>query len=224
MPLGQFYEFAGRIVNVDNANYYDSAVVIAGTAYTQSQKKVLFTKGKSEADATVNTAAAIAEKGEFLTNMITGGEFEGGTTFLMEQIAVDISLTSEIPTTYGSRGQIVAPNYTASTTVSAANNLKAYTEQIELQFLRNEDIKHRGLLRFFPSPFGFSGAFGSPNSGFVQNGYGIPTWNNLARVRVLASKDRFSAVLQPVVETWTPSMTAIIRVCLLGKVIKSMAV
>lgn len=224
MPLAQFYEFAGNIVNVDNACYYDSAVVIAGTALTQAQKKALFTKGKSEPDTTMNTAAAIAEKGEFLTNMITGGEFEGGTTFLLESIAVDLNLTSEVATTYGSRGQIVAPNYTASTTVSAANNHKAYTEQIELQFLRNEDIKHRGLLRFFPSPFGSSGTFGSPNAGFIQNGFGVPTWNQMARVRVLQSEDRFSSVLNPIVETWTPSMTAVIRVCLLGKVIKAMTI
>ncbi|MEK7855370.1 MAG: hypothetical protein AAB288_04720, partial [Acidobacteriota bacterium] len=99
MPLAQYQQLAGQFVNVQNAVYYDTAVFTAGTAITQGQKKALFTKGKSQDDTVVNTGVAIPEKGEFLTNMISDGEFEGGTTFILEQIAVHWFLTSEQPTT-----------------------------------------------------------------------------------------------------------------------------
>lgn len=220
LPLAQYYQMANSFVNVQNAVYYDTAVFTAGTAITQGQIKRLFSKGKQQSDTVVNTGVAIPEKGEFLTNMISDGEFEGGTTFLLEQIAVDFCLTSEQPTTLGTRGEIVAPNYTASVVVSAANHAKAISDQFELQYLRNEEIKVRGLLKWFPSPFGFSGSFGSPNSGFVQNGYN-PTWNFLSRVPVLQSEDKFSIAIKPIVATWTPTISFNLRVCLIGKAIKT---
>lgn len=223
MPLAQYYRMAGNIVNAQSALYYDTAVYTAGTALTQGQKVALFTKGKAQSATVTNTGVAIPEKGEFMTNMITDGEFEGGTTFILEQICVDLSLTSEVPTALGVRGEQTAPNYTASVVISATNNFKAYTEQIELQYLRNEDVKLRSLLRFWPSPFGASGTFGSPNAGFIQNGYQPNGFNLLSRPVVLQSEDRFSMVLNPVVATWTPTIGATIRVLMLGKAIKTFA-
>ena len=220
LPLAQYYQMANHFVNVQNAIYYDSAVYTAGTAVTPSTIARLFTKGKNQDTTVVNTGAAIAEKGEFMTNMISDGEFEGGTTFILEQVCAHLILTSEIPTTIGSKGEIVAPNYTASTTVSAANNMKAYTEQIELQYFRNEEMKLRAPLAFWPSPFGYSGNFGSPNAGFIQNGYNL-TWNMLTRPIVLQSEDKFSFNLSPMVPTFTPTIGAIVRVILIGKAIKT---
>lgn len=220
MPLATYWQMANSFVNVQNAVYYDTAVYTAGTAITAGQPKRLFTKGKSQDDTVTNTGVAIPEKGEFLTNMISDGEFEGGTTFLLEQIALDFCITSEQPTTLGVRGEIVAPNYTASVVIAAANHAKAIGDQFELQYLRNEETKLRGLLKWFPSPFGFSGAFGSPNAGFVQNGYN-PSWNLLSRVPVLQSEDKFSFVIQPLVATWTPTISFNLRVCLIGKTIKT---
>lgn len=220
MPLAQYQQLAGQFVNVQNAVYYDTAVYTAGTAITQGQKKALFTKGKTQDDTVVNTGVAIPEKGEFLTNMISDGEFEGGTTFILEQIAVHWFLTSEQPTTLGVRGEQTAPNYTASVVISAANHHKAIAEQLELQYYRNEELKMRGKLRHFPSPFGASGAFGSPNAGFVQNGYSN-RWNMLSRAIVLQSEDKFNFTIQPIVATWTPTISFNLTVELIGKVIKT---
>lgn len=220
MPLAQYYQLAGNMVNVQNAVYYDTAVYTGGTPITQSQPARLFTRGKSQDGTVVNTGVAIGERGEYLTNMIGDGEFEGGTTFLLEQIAVDFMLTSEQPAALGGRGEITAPNYTASVTVSAANHAKAIRDQFELQYLRNEELKLRGLLMEFGSPFVLSGAFGSPNAGFVQNGY-VNTWNKLSRIPVLQSEDKFSFVIQPVVPTWTPTISFNLRVMLIGKTIKT---
>src|SRR5688572_12138151 len=86
MPLAQYQQLAGNFVNVQNAVYYDTAVFTAGTAVTQAQRTPLFTKGKSQDTTVTNTGVAIPEKGEFMTNMISDGEFEGGTTFILEQI------------------------------------------------------------------------------------------------------------------------------------------
>lgn len=221
LPLAQYYKMAENFVNVQKAVYYDTAVYTAGTAVTAAQKKALFSKGKAEGDTVVNTGVAIAEKGEFMTNMISDGEFEGGTTFILEHIGVRCVLTSELPTTLGTRGEITAPNYTASVVISAANNFKCYMEQIELQYLRNEELKLRGPLWQWPSSFAFSGAFGSPNAGFIQNGTGLETHNMLARPVVLNSEDKFSFVLQPIVATFTPTIGANIQVVLRGKAIKT---
>lgn len=221
MPLAQYYQMANSFVNVQKAVYYDTAVITAGTAVTSAQKKALFTKGKAQDDTVMNTGVAIPEKGEFLTNMISDGEFEGGTTFILEHIGVRCVLTSEVPTTLGTRGEITAPNYTASVVISAANNFKCYMEQIELQYLRNEELKLRGPLWQWPSSFVFSGAFGSPNAGFIQNGTGLETHNMLARPVVLNSEDKFSFVLQPIVATFTPTIGANISVVLRGKAIKT---
>ena len=221
LPPAVYQQYQNNMVNVQNAVYYDTAVYTAGTAVTQAMKKALFTKGKSQDDTVVNTGVAIPEKGEFLTNMIADGEFEGGTTFILEQVAVDFLLTSEQPTTLGARGEITAPNYTASVVISAANHAKAIATQFELQYLRHEEIKQRGLLKWYPSPFGLSGDFGSPNSGFVQNGYGI-RWNMFARTPILQSEDRFSFVINPIVATWTPTISFNLTVCLIGKVIKTL--
>src|SRR5688572_28154938 len=79
LPLAQYQQMAGSLVNTQSAIYYDSAVYTAGTAVTAGQKKALFTKGKTQDDTVVNTGVAIPEKGEFMTNMISDGEFEGGT-------------------------------------------------------------------------------------------------------------------------------------------------
>ena len=220
MPLAQYHSLAGNFVNVQNAVYYDTAVFTAGTAITQAQKAPLFTKGKAQDTTVVNTGVSIPEKGEFMTNMISDGEFEGGTTFILEQIACHWFLTSEQPTTLGARGEITAPNYTASVVISAANHHKAISEQFELQYFRNEEMKMRGKLRHFPSPFGASGSFGSPNSGFVQNGYSS-RWNMLSRAIVLQSEDKFNFTLQPIVATWTPTISFNITVELIGKVIKT---
>jgi len=220
MPLAQYYALAGNFVNVENAVYYDTAVYTAGTAITPSAEKRLFSKGKSQADTVANTGVAIAQKSSFLTNMIGNGEFEGGTTFILEQISVDYMLTSEQPTTLGTRGEITAPNYTASVVISAANHAKAIGSQFELQYVRNEDVKLRGLLRHFPSPFGNSGALGSPNAGFIQNGYN-PTWNLLSRPKVLESEDNFGCIIAPIVDTWTPTISFNLQVALIGKVIKT---
>src|SRR5690606_20881543 len=89
MPLAQYYSLAGSFVNVQNAVYYDAAFYEAGTAITPQHVAKLFTRGKSQASSVVNTGTVISQKGEFMTNMISDGEFEGGTTFILEQIACD---------------------------------------------------------------------------------------------------------------------------------------
>lgn len=219
MPLAQYYQMAGSFVNTQSAVYYDTAVFAAGTAITPSTVGKLFTKGKNQDTSVVNTGTAIAEKGEALTNMISDGEFEGGTTFLLEQIAVDFLITSE-PATYGTKGEITNPAHVAAATFSAANHYLAISRQMELVYLRNEEIKLRGLLCEFPSPFVASGAFGSSLGGFIQNGY-ANTWNKLSRVPVLQSEDKFSFEIRPITASWTPAVAFQLRVMLIGKTIKT---
>lgn len=217
-PLAEYYEYMGRVVNAQSYEYYDTAVIVAGTAVTSAMKQALFTKGKDQDTVTFNTAAAIPEKGEFLTNMITDGEFEGGTTFILERIGVHCLLPSDAATTYGARGQITAPAYAASVTVSSALTWKSIMEQMEIQYRRNEDVKIRKPLIGWGSPWGAEGAFGAPNAGFIQNGRGSTI---LSRPVVLESEDRFSFLLQSLVETFTPNLSVNIKVVLGGQRIQT---
>lgn len=220
MPLAQYYSLAGSFVNVQNAVYYDIAYYAAGTAITPQHIAKLFTKGKTQNTNVVNTGTAIAVKGEFMTNMISDGEFEGGTTFMLEQIACDFLLTSEPATTYGDRGEIENPVHAASATYSLANHYAAVSRQFELVYMRNEEPKLRGLLCEFPSPFVASGSIGNSLGGFIQNGY-ANTWNKLSRVPVLQSEDKFSLELRPLADTFTPTVPLVLRVALIGKAIKT---
>lgn len=220
MPLAQYYSMAGNFVNTQSAVYYDTAVYAAATAITPSHVGRLFQRGKSQPDRVINTGTNIPEKGALLTNMISDGEFEGGTTFLLEQIAIDFILTAEPATTYGTRGDISNPVHAASATYSAANHYMAISRQFEVVYLRNEEPKVRGLLCEFPSPFVASGAFGSSLGGFIQNGYSR-TWNKLSRVPVLQSEDKFSIEIRPVGDSFTPTVPFQLRAMLIGQAIKT---
>jgi len=219
MPLAQYFQMQGNFVNTQAAVYYDTAVYAAAAAITPAKIAKLFTKGKAQDSSVVNTGTVIAEKGEYMTNMISDGEFEGGTTFLLEQIAVDIFLTGE-PATYGTRGDISNPAHVAQATYSAPNHYQAIARQMELVYMRNEEVKLRGLLREFPSPFIATGAFGSSLGGFIQNGY-MRTWNKLSRVPVLQSEDKFSIEIRPITDSWTPTVPFNLTVNLIGQTIKT---
>jgi hypothetical protein len=220
MPLAQYYTMQNNFVNTQAAVYYDTAVYAAGTAITPQHVAKLFTKGKNQGTSVVQTGTAIAEKGAFMTNMIGDGEFEGGVTFLLEQIVADIWLNGERVTTVGTKGDIQVPTVSPLATYSASAHIGALRDQFELVYLRNEEPKLRGTLAEFPSPFIVSGAFGSSLGGFVQNGF-TRTWNKLSRVPVLQSEDKFSVEIRPLSDTFTPDVPFRIKVAFIGQVIKT---
>ncbi len=176
MPLSQFESYRGQIVNAQSSFYYDTAYAKIGVAIPANAKQSLFVKSKNEQDTQFGSATSLgAEKGEFLTNMTgKGGQFDSGTNFIMHGAGVQIIASADLATTVGENGQITAPNYTASVVISSVNNLLAGLENLELRFLRGEDIKKRAPLMFWPAPpgVGLEGASGSPNGGFFQNSRG----------------------------------------------------
>jgi hypothetical protein len=219
-PLSQYYKMADRFVNVENHVYYDTAVYGAAVI-NQDHVAELFTKGQAQAGSVANTGAAIPRKGEFLTNMVTDGEFDNSTSFLLEQIAVDITLSSERATTK-TNGAIIDPTNNALATLSAPNHYLAISRQFALRFRRSEQVMVSGLLFEFPSPFVASGAFGASLGGFVQNGFSIPGWNKLSEIHALQSNDRFAVDIEPVVSGFTPQVPFEIRVMFIGKRIQTL--
>lgn len=223
MPLAQYYrDVRGNIVNAQSAFYYDSTYIKVGVAVPAVAKKSLFTLGKQNADTQFGTATTTGEKTEFMTNMINDGEFEGGTTFIMEGAGVQCIASADLPTTVAANGAITAPNYTASVVISAPNNLLAVLNNLELRFVRGEDIRKRGPLVFWPAPpgVGLAGASGSPNGGFFQNGQ-----NGLVQFThpiMLQSEDKFSFDLVNVSQNaFTPTIDMLLRVVIWGTVIKT---
>lgn len=226
VPLAQYYRDylnPGRILNAQAGFYYDTAYIKAGTAVAANAKQALFTKGKDQDSVQFNDAATIiAEKGIFMTNMVADGQFDNGTTFIMEGAGVQIVQSADLPGTYGTRGEITAPNYAASVVISAVNNLEAALENLNLQFVRGEDVKKQAPLMFWPAPpgVGLEGASGSPNGGFFQNGKaGLVQFTHPV---VLASLDKFSFNLHNcALQAWTPTMGIKVRVVIWGQVLKT---
>lgn len=219
-PIADYYRLAGRMLNVENQVYYDTAVYGAA-AITTAHVARLFTNGQADSAAQVNTATAIAEKGEFLTNMTTDGEFDNATSFLLEQIAVDVFLPAERATTYSAKNAISDPTNSALATYSAPLHYQAITRQFMLEFYRGDQKMVDGLLFQFPSAFVASGAFGSSLGGFIQNGFAVPTWNKLSEIHALQSNDRFSVRIRPL-EAFTPQVPFNIRVNFIGKRISTL--
>lgn len=223
MPIAQYYQdVRGNIVNAQSGFYYDSTYIKVGVAVPANAKKALFTLGKNETDTQFGTSTTTGEKTEFLTNMINGGEFEGGTTFIMEGAGVQCVAPANLPTTVAANGAITAPNYTASVVIDGGNNLMMILNNLELRFLRGEDVKKRAPLCMWPAPpgVGLEGAIGSPNAGFIQNGRnGLVQFT---RPIVLGSEDKFAFEIANVSgSAFTPTTELLVRVIIWGTVIKT---
>ena len=219
--LSQFARYKGDIVNAQSAFFYDTAYAKISVAIPANAKQSLFSLGKTETATQFGTSTSMGEKGEFLTNMTDNGQFPNGINFIMEGAGVQIIQSADLATTVGENGQITAPNYTASTTISAVNNLQAALENLELRFIRGEDIKKRAPLMFWPAPpgVGLEGASGSPNGGFFQNGRaGLVQFTHPV---VLGAGDRFQFDLANVGgAAWTPTLGFKVRVVIWGTAIR----
>lgn len=219
LPIAQYLAKLGRFLNTSPQDYYDTAVFVAGTAVVPTLQVKMFTKGQGEPDLIANTGAAIANKSEQLTNMVEGGEFDGGVTFILEQVAVDILLPADKPTTV-TNGEIVDPTLTTLANYSASVHMQAVRQQFKLAFYRNEQEIFAGNLSEFPSPFLVSGAFGN-DDGFIQNGVGGDLSRKFTHARVLESQDRFSwRLFYTGAVGFTPIIGFNIKVIMLGQVIK----
>lgn len=222
MPLSQFQSYKGAIVNAQSAFFYDTAYVKVGVAVSAAAKQSLFSLGKTEQGAQFSSGTAYAlERGEFSTNMTDNGQFPNGINFIMEGAGVQIVMSSDLATTVAENGAITAPNYTASVVISAANNLRMALENLELRFLRGEDVKKRAPLEFWPAPpgVGIEGASGSPNGGFFQNGRGGLV--QFTRPVVLGAGDRFQFDLANIAQAaWTPTMGFKVRCVIWGTAIR----
>lgn len=217
MPLPVYLKKADRILNARKQVYYDTARLESGTAWLIGQNARLFTKGKSQDSTVVNTGAAIASKTDFDTNMISDGEFEGGTTAIVSAIEVDLFLPTRLATA-DTLGMITnpAPAAKVANTYSASVLFYALTRQTKLTFFRSETPQENGLLYEFPTRFGATAALGSDaEEGFIQNTAG--RGNVLDFPKILESDDRFSCVLEPLAASLALPSDVAIRVLLITK-------
>lgn len=220
MPISQFYTYKGAIVNAQSKFYYDSTYIKAGVAVPANAKKSLFTLGKNETDTQFGTSTTTGEKTEFLTNMISNGEFDNGTNFIMEGAGIQCVAAANLPTTVGANGAVTAPNYTASVVIDGGNNLSMILNNLELRFIRGEEIKKRGPLAFWPAPpgIGLEGAVGSPNAGFIQNSRGGLV--QFSHPVVLEAGDKFQFDVANIAQAaFTPTTELLLRVVIWGTAI-----
>lgn len=221
MKLSEFAALEGRIVNAQSAFYYDTTYAKIGVSIPANAKHSLFLLGKGETGTQFGTTTSLGEKNEFHTNMISNGMFDSGTNFIMYGAGVQCVMSADLATTVGENGQITAPNYTASVVISAPNNLLAVAENLEVRFLRGEDIKKRAPIQFWSGVpgSGLEGASGSPNGGFFQLAqHGLVKFDYPV---VLGAGDRFQFDVANVGgAAWTPTLGFKIRIVIWGIAIK----
>lgn len=170
MPMSEFEVIAGKIYNRQSAFYYDTLYAKVAVSIPANAKQGLFLKGKGQTDTQFGTATTLGEKNEFHTNMISNGQFDDGTNFIMTGAGVQCIMSADLATTVGENGQITNADYTAATTKSAPNHLLQVAENLEVRFKRGEDIKKQAPIQFWSGVpgSGLEGASGSPNGGFFQ--------------------------------------------------------
>src|SRR5262245_58918211 len=81
-PMNRFVGYMDNIVGARTQVYYDSAVLVAGTALTSGRKISLFKEGLEEDGNTWNTGAEFT-KTKLHTNMVENGQFEYGVTAIV---------------------------------------------------------------------------------------------------------------------------------------------
>ena len=220
MSLSDYYQASKTFTNVHNYVAYDTAIYDAADI-TPAHEKSLFRRGKGSEDSVVNANTEINRKTAFHTNMNTDGEFEGGTTFILEMISVQLFLSADASEIV-SKGEIEDPTVAAVAGYSAVNHYNAIANQFGLEFHISDTKVLDGLLYEFPSPFVASGMGGASVGGFVQNGFSVLSWNKLHNPYVLQSEDNFAVILKPLAAKFTPQVPFNLRVNFIGKRIRQL--
>lgn len=218
MPLPEYLRKDNKILYWRNQVFHDTAIIAPGVAITPQHIKRLFVKGKNESDTVMNSGAAIAQKGEFMTNMETNGEFPHDSTAICYSIEVDWQFTTAQPSAI-SLGQIQNASTAAVANYSASVCNAAIRRQFQLRLVRGEQSKHKGFLYEFPTRFGSTGAFGGTD-GFIQNNsFASDTFSKLDRPEVFEGDSRFSFELVPLADTLTMPVWTIITVMIVCRYI-----
>ncbi|MGI8996416.1 MAG: hypothetical protein ACR2GW_07055 [Pyrinomonadaceae bacterium] len=216
MPLPVYLRKADKILNARKQVYHDTVRLEGGTPWTVGQRARVFNKGIGQPANVTNTGAAY-EKTDFDTNMISDGEFEGGTTAIVSAIEVDLFLCARVPTA-DTLGMITnpAPAAKVANTYSASILFFALTRQTKLTFFRSETPQENGFLYEFPTRFGATSSLGGDaEEGFVQNTTG--RGNVLDFPKILESDDKFSALLEPLAPSLALPIDVAIRVLMITK-------
>jgi hypothetical protein len=205
MTVEQIRELEPTIKGARIEEFYDTVVIepdATNGVLAQGDKAVLFRKGMNEEDSYFgqgSVATGKFNKQPYLdTNMQRNGEFQSGESFLVQEIEVLISPTSNVKSGgIGANGTINNPAVTSNgTNYDPAVLLQAALHQFYLRFKRNTDVIHEGLLREFPTRYGISGAYGASIGGFVQNtSFGGDT-NRLVEPEIITGNQDFSVEIE----------------------------
>lgn len=183
--------------------FYDTAVIepdAANGVLAEGDKVVLFRKGMNEKDFYFGQAGVAT--GEYVkkayldTNMQRNGEFQNGEAFLIQEIEVLATPTSNVKTGVAANGTITNPAHTPGTNYDPAVLEWALLNQFYLRFKRNTDVIHEGLLREFPCKYGMSGAYGGILGGFVQNTSFNGESNRLVEPEIVVGNQDFSVEIE----------------------------
>ncbi len=218
MPIAQFMEIEGRILNGRTQVYYDTLRLAAGTAWTSAQKVRLFTIGREGRAEVANTAAAIT-KTDFDCNMQKGGEFEHGSTVIIHGIEVFMEQTARLATA-DAAGLVSnpAPTAKAVNTYSASLLHRVLRRQTKLTFYRGERPQESGLLFMFPTRFGAQASFGGDTEeGIINNSSPAGYINILDFPKVLEGGRDFSILIEPLAPSLDMPADVEITVCLITK-------
>jgi hypothetical protein len=197
MPIPQFKEFMGRMVNVKRRVRYDH-IIYQPVNILQNHFQSAFRNGRDQSDyyATDKTEAGKYAKNEWYTNMSRGGAFQKSDSVIIHAIEAPVTFTGGRPTTV-SAGIITDPTATfVGANYDPCLLQHAWGKNFRLEFMMGDDSKIKGRLDDFPMlSGGQTAALGATAGGVSQNGHF--STNHLTRPRVIEGDEDFRILVTP---------------------------
>lgn len=222
-PMQRFMGYMDNIIGARTQIYYDSAVLVAGTALTQGKKVSLFKDGLDEDSDIWNTGVSF-QKTKLHTNMVENGQFEFGVTAIV--MALELLFMAPPARPAGVTVGIVTDSLDHGTQVAGYNAPQyamALLTQNNWTFRKGSDVsEENGLLIDLPSNAGLSASFGAQaNTAIVQNSMGSQSARVLEYPKVLHSKENFQIDLEALATTFAIPIDTILRFRMICKRLRS---
>lgn len=172
MTINEFYSIKDRLLTLRENYRYDSLIYNAGTAVSLAQQPLSFRNGINEQNPVANVPATTYKQTRFHTNMNQQGNFGDGSLTICYALEYNVTFTALKGTSYTDAtayGANVNPLGVATAAYDPALLESSWIDQVELQWLRDEQTIIRNKAALFPTANGISGVLGASVGGVMQN-------------------------------------------------------
>lgn len=174
MTINEFYSIKNRLLALRENYRYDTLVYNAGTAVSLAQQPLSFRNGINEQNPVANVPGTTYKQTRFHTNMSQQGNFGDGSLTICYALEYNVTFTALKGTAAGytdatAYGANTNPLGVAPAAYDPALLESSWVDQVELQWLRDEQTIIRNKAALFPTANGISGVLGASVGGVMQN-------------------------------------------------------